>query len=270
MSVSIGRGVAREIHSSMVDFSGGVVGGVSEYHSRVRHVRFADNVFMRPAGAMRIRGGSQRLSSAVLPREPHTLGEWLATSGANKLFAVTKEASAGYLYETTASAFTLQTLPYAHSDKIMSFEQLNDALWGAQVGGALAPIFYRSSNAANTWQSMTLPKPAAAPTFGADQLGGNLTALIDYFYRVRWRYTDGSSLAGPVSAAQQVAGAGTNTIRVSGNLVPGSPRTDYLGWTLERTKQGGTSAGPFYLVTDGTATTYDDGAADGDLFEMTD
>jgi hypothetical protein len=45
-------------------------------------------------------------------------------------------------------------------------------------------------------------------------------------------------------------------------------RSDYLGWTLERTKAGGTVNGPFYLVADSTTATtltYLDTKADGDL-----
>lgn len=270
------RAAPRTNRTALIDFSQGVVGGISELGRRVRHVTLCDNMFMRPAGAMRIRGGSQRISSAVLPNQPHSLGEWLAAAGSNKLFACTKSGvSSGVLYEVTASAFTAQTLPYSASNELMSYEQLNDALWGTQMLGTEKPVFFRSSNPANTWHSMVLPTPAAAPTFGADQAGGNLTPGVpgpagDYFYRFRYRYTDGSSKASAVSTAQQVVPASGNyTIRVN-TPAPGSPRSDYLGWTLERTKIGGSAAGPFYWVADGTAATYDDGAADADLFERTD
>ena len=262
----------REFRSSLLDFSGGIVGGVNEYGRAVKHVRLGDNVFMRPAGAMRVRGGSQRICSAILADQPNTIGEWLAASGANKFFAAAKSgASTGALYEFTNSAFTAQTTPDALSDKLFVFEQLNDVLWGTQMAGALKPIFFRNDNPANNWHSMTLPKPGAAPTFGADQAGGFLTPTTDYFYRVRWRFHNGSSLSGPVSAAQQVvAASGNYIIRLATLPVPGAPRSDYIGWTLERTKQGGSALGPFYLVADGTAGTYDDGTADADLFQRTD
>jgi hypothetical protein len=267
----------REFRSALVDFSGGTIGGISDYGRRVRHVRFSDNCFMRPAGAMRVRGGSRRISSAVLAHQPHSLGEILSASGSSKVFAAAKPgASTGALYEVTDSAFIAQTTPGSLTNRLFSFEQLDDSLWAAQMGGAMAPIFFRANNPANAWHSMVLPKPGSAPTFGADQVGGSLTPGApgpagDYFYRVRWRYQHGSSLAGPVSAAQQVVPASGNyKIRLATLPVPGASRTDYLGWTLERTKIGGTAAGPFYLVTDGTLTTHDDGVADADMFDRTD
>jgi len=51
--------------------------------------------------------------------------------------------------------------------------------------------------------------------------------------------------------------------------LPASARSDYLGWTLERSKSTGSVLGPFYAVTDGTAATFDDGKADSALHSRT-
>lgn len=329
--------MGRRYTSRMLDFSKGVVGGISDYGRRPRHLRVAENVLMRPFGAVQVRLGSQRLCSATLTKKPHSLMEWVSTAGATQLY-VGCDDTAGILYRMTGSALTSQTTPYAlASTSKMSWAQLNGALWVTENAGANEPMFYRSSNAANTFLSGHLPQPgfpatttgaaitgagipaattlngsiaegavtltlsanatasatvtlviggksvpnctttAASPTVtynvataaaGAQMTltgaaGGSMTAAITYYYRPRYRYTDGSSRAGtPVSIAM-----GANTAVNITNMV-NEIRSDYTGWTLERTKQGGTAAGPFYFVADAataTTTTYADTLADADL-----
>lgn len=250
-----------------MDLSGGVISNISDYERRVRHAKYVDNVFNRPHVAMGLRGGSQRLSTGILADQPHSLGEWLAASGSSKVFVGAKSgASTGNLYDVGASAFTAQTPAHALTEKILTFCQLNDAIWATQHSGAEKPMFYRSSNAANTWLTMTLPTPGATLTL-TPGAGGALTPGGTYYYRLRWRYTDGS---GPSSTVQNTGAMGVNN-RVTVTTIPsGSARTDYIGWTLERTKFDGSAAGPFYLVADGTAANYTDDRADADLFERTD
>jgi len=259
--------------SQQVDFSAGVVGGLTDYKTTPRHLRLCDNMLMRPRRGASARRGSRVVSTGNLPYEPHSIGEYAPSAGTGKVFTVVKDSPTfGRMYEVGLTAFTQQTLPYTPTEKLFSFAQLNFNLFATQRLGTQLPIFFRNEspvNPANTGHSIELPKPSAAPTFAANSAGGSKTIGTVYFYRVRWRYQNGSSLSGPVGTAPVIA-AGVQTINISANLVPASPRSDWLGWTLECTKTGGSSVGPFYFVADGTAATYPDGSADADLFYQTD
>lgn len=261
-----------EIETVHDDFSRGLVSGLSDLglgatkrKTPIKWVRRCDNVVFRPRRAASVRGGSADTSTSVLTEQPTSLGKHYHSTG-NKLFVATNDlASGGSIFLRTGTTDTEQTLPFAPTDQRWRFEMFNGVLVGCQMGGSQKPIFWDPTNPPNTWHSMVLPKPAAAPTFGADQVGGALTPSVDYFYRVRWRYRNGSSLTGPVSAAAQVvAASGNYIIRVNVPL-PASPRSDYIGYTLERTKSTGSVLGPFYAVADDTAATYDDGKADSAL-----
>ncbi len=271
---------AQESLTRQFDFGQGVVGGRSDLGipimgrrlgrmAYIRHVKYADNAIFRPQRAMSVRGGSRAVSSSACPQKPTSLGKWYNPSG-NKFFVATDDdASSGGIFEVSETEYTEQSLPATPSDKWWSSAMANGLTVWTQQDGAAVPIFYGSTNAANTWLSLKLPAPvstAGTPTFGTNQVGGYLTDTKDYFYRVRWRYINGSSVSGPVSAAKQVvAASGNYKIRVT-VPVPSSARADYSGWTLERTKADGSNAGPFYFVADGTAATYDDGTADADLY----
>ena len=323
----------------MLDFSGGVVGGISDYGRRkVRHLRIAENVLLRPHGSLRVREGSQRFSSATLTKAPHTTMEWVSSAGAGRIF-VGCDDTAGLVYEALPGAFTQQTLPWVPQPSAkLVWDQLHGTLWATEQGGANPPMFYRSSNPANTWHTGILPRPAfpaltnglavsgagagltvngavnaGATTFNlsgvatvatgdytlvfgtapylfsvpncqvtigsvvvtydgptaaaqlqmtlADNGAGGLTAGQQYWYRLRYRYLHGASRA---SVAHTTGGVMVNTRTVITNIA-NEIRSDYLGWTLERTKAGGTVAGPFYFVADGTGTTYNDVIADADL-----
>lgn len=250
---------AQEFTTTVDDLSGGIVGGVNERRLNPRHLRRGNNLIGRPYRAMSARPGSRDISSAVLGAEPHSLMKFYGTSP--RVFV----ASADDIHEVQAAAYVPQTLPFTpSSSEIWTHENLNGVLWATQRFGVQLPIFFDGTS----WKEMKLPKPAAAPTFAADSAGGNVDAGTHY-YRVRWRYANGSSLVGPVSAARVVAGPNF-TVNINANLVPGAPRGDYLGWTLERTKVGGAATGPFYFVADGTAATYADTSADADLFYLAD
>lgn len=336
----------RRIRSRVLDFSGGAIGGVSDYLRRVRHGRIIENCFLRPLGALGVRSGSQRLSSATLTKKPHSCAEWVSTSGAAKAF-IGAEDAAGVLYEATTGAFTVQTTPYGlNASAKQVYDQLHATVWMCEQAGAAPPIFYRSGNPANTWHSGILPRPAfpaipagtaisgagipAATTVNASVNAGdtsltmsanatasaNVTvvigsgtaqfsipnvqttagnAVIRYqsagaaaglqmtlaaaaggsipvgsqpYYRLRFRYSDGSSRSNaPLQLGAPIAGP-NQTVNLTN--IANEIRSDYLGWTLERTKSGGLSIGPFYFVADGTGTTYSDAAADSDLGDVAD
>lgn len=257
--------------SGMRDFSNGVVGGVSDLENRARikkHLRLADNMVMRPHRALSVRDGSRRLSTALLPKQPHSIGKWRSSSGASKVFTAGWDGSAGTVYEATTSAYTSQTWPYTLTAEWLVFEQHNDVLWATQRGGAQKPAFWSALNAANTWLTAVLPKPGNTLTLTpSTNAAGELTLLATYFYRLRWRYANGASLS---STPQSITLTGTDN-RVTVSTIPlGSARPDYVGWTLERTTQFGDVNGDYYFVADGTATSYVDDTADQDLDDKRD
>jgi hypothetical protein len=334
--------VASDVISSLTDFSGGEIHGISDIRRKVRHARIIENGILEPLGGVGVRKGSQRLSSATLTKKPHTVTEWVSASGSSKCFVVSED-TAGVLNELTTVAVTAQTTPFAlHASAKAVCEQQNGAMFLTQFQGTGSPIFYRTGNPANKWHSMILPRPAfpAIPTgltvtgagltggpytvnvtvnagdvtltlntgvgvinndgtitigSGTAQFtipnvrsnaasavlhyqsagaaantvmtltgagGGGLTAASTYWYRLRFRYLDGSSKA---TAPQSIA-MGANT-QVQLTTIANEVRSDYLGWTLERTTSQGSVIGPFYFVTDQPAGTviYNDVIADADL-----
>lgn len=251
-----------EITIPIDDFSRGIVGGISERGStrKPNWLFQADNYYGRPFRGMRVRPGSRDLSTAILSDAPHSLMGFYS-GGGNKLFV----GASNKIFEVQSAAYPLQTLPGGHpvSSDIWSHTNLDGLLIATQRGGNLTPLRYDGA-----WLELKLPKPAAAVTFAADSAGGGVDAGTHY-YRVRWRYANGSSLVGPTSAAHVVAGPNF-TVNIDANLTPGAPRSDYIGWTLERTKVNGTVDGPFWFVADGTAATYADVTPDASLGYMAD
>jgi hypothetical protein len=247
----------QEITPSIRDFSKGIIGGISERGIRnVNWLAAADNLFGRPYRALRVRPGSRDLSTAVLSDQPHSLMGFYS-GGGNKLFV----GAGAKILEIGASAYTNQVLPGGHpsSSDIFTHTNLDRILVATQRGGALTPLKYDGA-----WNELKLPPPTLAVTFAADDNTGGTVDVGTHYYRVRWRYANGSSLVGPVSAAHVVA-APNQTVHPNANLVPGAPRSDYIGWTLERTKVNGSVSGPFWFVADGTAATYNDLAPDASL-----
>lgn len=257
------RHATQEISLALHDFSRGIVGGVSERGTRnVNWAAACDNLYGRPFRGLRVRPGSRDLSTAVLSDSPHSLMAFYS-GGGNKLFV----AAANRIFEIGGASYALQTLPGSHpaTSDIFLHTNLDGILVATQRGGALTPLRYNG-----VWEELKLPKPTLALTFNVNAAGGNVDVGTHY-YRVRWRYANGSSLAGPGAAAPAVVGgSGNYTISIATNLVPGSPRGDYIGWTLERTKVNGSANGPWWFVADGTAGTYLDAAADASLGYMAD
>lgn len=347
--------MTRRYTSKMLDFSGGVVGGVSDYGRKGRHLKACDNMLLRPYGALQVRLGSQRACSATLSEMPHSLGQWVDSAGiaspVARVFVGAKSATAGRIYYMTGSSFTLQTVPYTLPTSKMCFEQLNSAIFCTNESGSNPPIFWRNDNPANTWHKAALPRPSfmatpsgssvtlissvpsgvvisagtvtAGPSLvdGATQVlvtplpSGGVSALCTlsiggtivpncwvvsgsptikygsstakvmtlalngtsggmvsgatYYYRLRYRYKDGSSMSSAVSSI--TLGANDHSIAITD--IRNEIRSDYLGWTLERTKYGGTADGPWYELDDSTSTTqssYTDTNADADLGARTD
>lgn len=254
------RHATEEITIRMEDFSRGIMGGVSERGiRRPNWLSAADNLYGRPYRGTRVRPGSRNISSASLSNPPHSLMAFYS-GGGNKLFV----AESNVIREVTSTAYVLQTLPATHpaGSDIWSHINLNGLLITTQRGGDKVPIQYDG-----TWKELKLPKPAALITFAADSSPGSVDAGT-HFYRIRWRFRDGSSLAGTVSAPRVVANP-NNTVNINGGLAASS-RSDYLGWTLERTKVNGTVNGPFWFVADGNTTTYADTKSDAQLGYMAD
>ena len=266
----------QDISTLQDDFHKGIVGRISPLGLKKGsppppYVKSASNLIFRPARAFSVRPGYRDVSQVVLSEPPVAMGKHYHASG-NKMFVATNSGGgAGALWRYSTSSRTAQTLPWTPTDKRWQFEMANGLLVGCQSGLAQKPIFYTNTNAANTWLPMTLPAPASAPTFGTNAAGGALAVTKDYFVRVRWNYTNGSSKASPASAARQLVAASGNYTLLVNIPRPASPRSDYLGWTLERTKQNGSVNGPWFRVFEnGTADTYSDGASDASLFHECD
>jgi hypothetical protein len=255
------RHATEEIQLSIRDFSRGVVGGISERGiSKIDFLSAVDNLYGRPVRGMRVRPGSRDLSTAILSDQPHSLMGFYS-GGGNKLFV----GAAAKIFEVQAGAYALQSLPGGHpaTSDIFMHTNLNGLLVATQRGGALTPLTFDGTS----WKELKLEKPVAAIGFAADSaiVPPNLGVDVGtHYYRIRWRFTNGSSLAGPVSAAHVVAGP-NQTVNINAGLA-GSARSDYIGWTLERTKVNApSSAGPWWFVADGTAAVYADAASDASL-----
>lgn len=343
--------MARRYTSRMFDFSGGVVGGVSDYGRKGRHLKACENMLLRPYGALQVRLGSQRACSATLSSEPHSVGQWVDSTGVatpvSKVFIGTAD-TVGRVYSVSGSAFTAQSFPFALPTSKASFEQLNNAIFVTHESGVSGnpPAFWRNNNPSNVWHTAVLPRPAFMATSagasvtkvsgtatipanttvvsnivvgaisfvmsaaaggtsgvctlliggvtvpncyvtsgsttvfygtstGATMTGvtngtsGGMNSNTTYYYRLRYRYSDGSSMAGaPLSVT---LAANDHSALISG--IVNEVRSDYLGWTLERTKYGGTADGPWYELDDNSTanqTTYTDTQADADLGVRTD
>lgn len=257
--------MAKRFTTRVLDFSGGLRSGVSEYGVKPKHFTLARNVEFRPYRASQVRKGTKRACSATLNRVPNTLMEWVSVPGTSKKYVVGWNSGGGSneIKLMSSSAYTAQTLPYTLSNAApLSWDQLNGALWVTSSVNIGAPFFYRSTNAANTFLTGAYPVPGNTLTLTGGA-GGNMTAGVTYYYRLRWRFTDGSSIT---STPQSIAMVANTKVTVS--TIPESARTDYAGWALERTSSTGASTGPFYYVT-GTAatgtTSYIDTLADADL-----
>lgn len=260
---------SRTTRSEYFNFSGGIIGQVSDRLRRPTWLKRANNVLFRPAGGISSRLGSRSVTSWAGPGSAYrcnSLAKWYDPSGgASKLFGFYTDGTNKKMYEVQAAAGVLQTLPatFTPATEIFSHANINGLLVMAQRGGSQKPIFFDGTG----WLDLLLPAPAAAPTVGAAAaLPAGLVDIGNHFWRVRWVYKNGSSVAGPASAAAGPAVLGTQTMPLSA-LHPASPRADYLGARIERTKLGAPANGRWYWVADVPAATatYNDISPDAAL-----
>lgn len=254
--------------SKMLDISGGLQSGVSDYGIKTRHVTRAENVEFRPYRACSVRKGSQRATSATMTAEGHTLMEWVAAAGTSNKYVVQKGGVSGTMIRMTPTLAQPQALPITLGPATwLSWDQLNGAIFATENSGTNHPMFYRSTNVADTWLDCVYPTPGATLTLTPAVAATGAVAPNWYAYRLRHLFADGSSQA---STPQTVQIVGPNN-RTAVTTIPLAPvgRTDWVGWILERT-QGAVSAAaaltlPFYYVAGGTANAYNDDFVDGDL-----
>ncbi len=237
-----------------MDCSRGLVTGISEAGIDVRHYRRVDNAIWKPLRALSVRNGYRDVNGALLPAMGHSLMRYYSAAG-NKTFV----GNGTSIHQIGVSSYTLQTLAgITLAGRWLHETNINKILVVTEEGGGQVPFFYDGT----TWLTSALPAPPAAPTFNADtNTGGVVDAgAPGHKYRLRWRFKNGVSIAGPETALHV-----TTAPNLTVNLVipAGSARADYLGWTLERTKL--TSQTLWYDVVDGTAASYADVASDASL-----
>lgn len=251
----------REFTQRVIDFPRGLVSGVADLGKRPDYLRVADDVEPGPFGAVQTRKGTQRACSATLEYEPHTLMEWVSAGGSTNKYAACKDSPNGRLYRITGSARTAQTTPFSLAPGTwLNHTRLNGALFATESSGSSGMMLYRATNTAETWLASDLPVPGATLTLTAAAAGGFM-ATGTYWYRLRWRHTDGSSKS---STPQSVVVTGP-TGQVTISTIPLGARTDYVGWTIERASDFAGTPGPWRLVVDGTATSHIDTLAVADL-----
>jgi hypothetical protein len=153
------------------------------------------------------------------------------------------------IYECDALAYSLQSIPFALGGGKLCMAQLNDVLFVSEVGGGQKPICFIGSS----WVTTALPAPVA----GAAAVGaaGNVNAGTHY-YRVRNRYTNGSSVSYAIGSVAPGAASQINMTLLPA-AAPGG-RADWLGWTLERTKANDPlgASGRFYIVATGNTVVF--------------
>lgn len=242
------------------DFSGGVIGNISEADAgRVRYLKRSNNLLFDPPRAFSLRPGSRALSTATLSVAPHSIGKLRPTTGTKRLFV---GRGTGISLAATGS-YTTQTMPGSavFAGGPLRFEQLNDVLWVTEDAGANKPFGYIEGIG---WIPIECPV-MSAPAFVVGGAGGVDIGL--HWYRARQRFVNGTSLATtPVLLNPGIA----SVINITGLPTAGpGGRTDWLGWTIERTKANDPkgSSGVFYQVAFGTTANYNDTTADALLWD---
>jgi hypothetical protein len=260
----------------LYDAKRGMVSNISDQRLGLEpdYYKFVSNwLFDRPR-LMSVRGGSRSLTNAgiFMGTAPRSLGKYRPTSGSTALMVGRGTGIA----LVTPGAFTAQAMPGAavFAVKPLRFEQLNDVLWVAEHLGANKPFGYIGTG----WVSVDLPLVAPSPS-AAVGAAGNVD-IGQHFYRVRHTFINGSSIATPVTGPG-VGGSvvpGVASIINVGNppgpnglptVAPGG-RTDWLFWTLERTKANDPLGvnGTWYFVRTGTTATVADNVSDASLFDV--
>lgn len=252
----------REFELPVYDLSAGLISAISDVRvAQERYLKACDNIMFVPDRGWSSRPGSRDSCSATLASPPHSLGKYLPTTGSRRLFV---GASTG-IYEDTGSAYTAQTLPAIFASKPLTFEQYNDALFVAEHLGANRPYMYIGEAA--TWRRANLEAPAGATI----TLGVGAGAVDDgvHHYRLRNRYRNGGSTAQYLGSITAAAPNSRGVLALAPTAGPGG-RTDWLGWTLERTKANDPlgASGRYFEVAQGTSAGYNDDATDVTLWDL--
>ena len=246
------------VSETFIDVSGGINGGVSDAGALIRHDKNSDNIFYDPARARSSRDGFRALTSLLLPYEPTSTMRYYGATGTTKTFvgAGTKI----YLIEN-GGGFVEQTLPITPSNGARwSHANINGMLFCTQELDTNVPIFYNGTE----WLSSTLPVPATTNVVLAHTATGNVD-VGTHLWRIRWRFTNGASLASASISHEITTAAST----VEFTVLPLSGRSDYVGFSIERTIVGET--GLWYAVGDSaskTAVIFTDNTADADLGDL--
>jgi len=248
----------------LYDLSGGIIGNLSEAAvGRVKFLKHGNNTVFEPPRSVSSRPGSRALSSATLSSAGHSLGKLRPTTGTRRLFV----GRGTGISLAAAGSYTNQTMPGSavFGGAQLRFEQLNDVLWVTEHGGINKPFGYIEGIG---WIPIDSPIVAPTPNFTVGAAGN--VDVGKHYYRVRQRFVNGASLATtPVLVNPGVASkVDIGTVTALPTTGPGG-RTDWLGWTIERTKANDPkdAAGTYYQVAFGTTATYQDNTADALLWD---
>lgn len=209
--------MARHFESRVLDLSGGLRSGVSEYGRKCRHFTTAENVEFRPYGAVQMRKGSQKVVGSALAFEPHTIMEWVSSAGISFKFVVCDDTTS---YGVLGGNYILETTPYTLSGLPLVWDQLDGTLWATEYGGGHELMTYRSSNPADTFISGTIPAPSAVCASNTGASGGNLTINAAYQYRLRWICANGGSPASTVLKVGVFPAIAATTAITAGGPIP--------------------------------------------------
>jgi hypothetical protein len=246
------------VSESFLDVSGGINGGISDMGAPIRHDKLSNNIVYEPDRARSSRDGFRALTSLLLPYAPNSVMRYYPASGATKTFVAA--GTKIYLIEN-GGGFVDQTLPVTPLlDRKWSHANINGMLFCAQEYSTDPPIFYNGT----AWLSSTLPVPATTNVVIAHTAAGNVD-VGTHLWRIRWRFTNGASLAS-ASISHEVTGSAST---VEFTVLPISSRSDYVGFSIERTIVG--EAGLWYAVGDSaskTAVIFTDNTADADLGDL--
>jgi hypothetical protein len=279
------------------DFGGGVVGNVSDYGLRPRHLRLSDNLLGRPKRAMgSVRNGYAELQNTQLPGEPTSVNKFIPRAGgARKLLVHYKTGvGTGALLSVTpgTAGYASESMPggFTTTDQDWMFAQLNYTMYGVQTNDSSLPVMYENYSSSYKFDNMLLKIPTINPGVSAGA-NGNVDAGY-HWWRIRYVYRNGASKAGTpfptgglnvVSPNETITLGGTNAL----NSDAAFSGQDCIGWRIERTKLDAAAAGLYtgslgstamptaqanwWTVTSlGTANTYVDVAPDSSLFERVD
>lgn len=243
------------VSESFADFSGGIITGVSESARGFNYLKAADNIIFDPKRALASRPGYRAVSDSVLGYAPTSLMRWYGVSTTETFVAASTK-----IYKIVAGgAYVLQSLPMTPGTGKWSHTNLNGLLICAQEGSADPPLIYDGT----AWMSSTLPTPANSFTL-AEGIAGNVDVGL-HSWRIRWRFKNGASLACTAKDLEIL----TSAKKAELTVIPLSARSDYIGFSVERTKVG--EPGLWYWVGDSaskTAVIFTDNTADADLGDL--